>query len=101
MRANDKTAKATPSKERTLVRHSLGSVSGIIAEASKVYREMRDGKIEHDKGRSLVWVLSQLRTMVETQALERLEERLDELSKAAEGGTYGHANADRQARISH
>ena len=73
LKAKDKTATGTPPKERTLVRHALGSVGGIIAETTKVYREARDGKLEHDKARSLVWMLSQLRAMVETQALERLE----------------------------
>ena len=80
------------------MRHPLGSVSGIIAEASKVYREMRDGKLEHDKGRSLVWVLSQLRAMVETQTLERLEQRLDEIT---EGGTHGHESAGRSFSRAH
>ena len=90
LKAKDKTAKGTPLKERTLVRHALGSVGGIIAEMTKVYREARDGKLEHDKARSLVWMLSQLRAMIETQALERLEQRLEELSPSLEGKRNGH-----------
>ena len=61
------------------MRHPLDTLAGVIAETTKVYREMRDDKLDHGKGRSLVWVLSQLRAMVETQALERLEQRLEEL----------------------
>jgi hypothetical protein len=40
------------------------------------------------KGRSLVWVLSILRAALETQSLERLEERLEELAPSIEGKTH-------------
>jgi hypothetical protein len=64
-----KSTEPTPSEEeapeqdgkRSLVRHSLTSLSGLIAEAARVYRAMRDNKIEHGKGRSLVWVFSDAR----------------------------------------
>jgi len=36
--------------------------------------------LDHAEARSLVWMLSQMRGMVETQALERLEQRLEELA---------------------
>lgn len=81
-----------------MVRQPLASVAGLIAEAGRVYREMRDGKLDHDRGRSLVWVLSQMRAMVEAEAIERLEQRLDELSQ---GAMHGHTGADRSARVSH
>ena len=35
----------------------------------------------HDEGRSLVWVLSQMRAMVEAQSLERIEARLAEIEQ--------------------
>ena len=92
-----KTTKATPGKDRSLVRQRLASVAGLIAEAGRIYREMRDGKLDHDK--QSVWVLSQMRAMVEAEAIERLEQRLDELSQ--QGGSHGHTGADRSARLAH
>ena len=95
MARNKKAQLATPRKGRTIVRCSLASLAGIIAEAGKVYREVRTGKVEHEEGRSLVWILSQLRAMVETKALADIEEKLEAL---ANGGTvYGHEISGRQA----
>jgi hypothetical protein len=45
---------------------------------------MNLGKLPHDDGRSLVWVLSQMRAMLETQALEGLEARVDALQAHVE-----------------
>jgi hypothetical protein len=39
--------------KRTLVRRPLDSLNGIIAEATRVYRQVRDGKLDHTEGRSL------------------------------------------------
>jgi len=47
-----------------------------------------------------VWVLSQLRAMVETQALERLEQRLEELAPSIEAHN-GFTSANRSARSAH
>ena len=81
--------------KRSLVRFPLTSLSGLIAEAARVYRQMRDNM----KGRSLVWVLSQIREMVEVQAVERLEQRLEELAPTIEGkSSHAYPNSDRQAR---
>jgi len=107
--AKSKTTEATPSEEeaseqdgkRSLIRHPLTSLSGLIAEAARVYRAMRDNKIEHGKGRSLVWVLSQIRAMVETQALERLEQRLEELAPSIESKSRGFTSTDHPARTAH
>ena len=98
---NDKDDEATPTGKRSKVRHSLETLAGIIGEASKVYREMRDDKLDHNKGRSLIWALSQMRAMVETQALERLEERLEELTPATESRAHGLTRANRTARTAH
>jgi hypothetical protein len=84
--------------KRLLIRHPLTSLSGLIAEPARVYRAMRDNKIEHGKGRSLVWVLSQMRAMIETQALERLEQRLEELAPSIEGKARGFTSTDRPSR---
>ena len=108
MTKKDKRVEATPpekdaseaGKKRTLVRHSVESLAGIIKEAAIVYREMRDNKLDHNQGRSLVWVLSQVRAMVETQALERLEARLEELSPSIEGRN-GYTRANRPTSATH
>ena len=47
----------------------LDTLGGVLAEASAVYREMRLGKIKHDKGRSLIWSLSQMREMISAMVL--------------------------------
>ncbi|MPZ58311.1 MAG: hypothetical protein GEU91_17820 [Rhizobiales bacterium] len=72
---------------------SLTTVGALLSEAGAVYRAMRYGQIEHDEGRSLVWVLAQMRAMVEAQALERIEKRLDELSGVAIERRAPHGNA--------
>jgi hypothetical protein len=33
--------------KRSLVRHALASLSGLIAEATRVYRAARDKKLDH------------------------------------------------------
>ena len=90
-------------KERVYVRLPLTSLSGLIKEAGAVYTKMKTGKLHHEEGRSLVWVLSQIRAMLEAQALERLEAKLDQLGEHAEsiGGRNGHAITGGQARLPH
>ena len=74
MTKKDKDVEATPSEaeadqetgKRSLIRQPLHTLGGIIAEACRVYRQMRDGKLDHQQGRSLVWCLGQMRAMVET-----------------------------------
>jgi hypothetical protein len=108
--SKSKSIEPTPSAEeaseqdikRSLVRNPLTTLSGLIAEAARVYRAMRDNKLDHGKGRSLVWVLSQMRAMVETQALERLEQRLEELAPSIEEKQpRGCTSTDRPSRAAH
>ena len=87
--------------KRSLIRHPLHTLAGLISEASRVYRAMRDNKLDHQQGRSLVWVLGQLRAMIETQALERLEQRLEELAPSIEGKGHGHTTANRTPQSTH
>src|SRR5262249_53534144 len=104
-----KSTEATPSEDgaaeqdakRSLVRNPLTTLSGLIAEAARVYRAMRDDRLDHGKGRSLVWVLAQMRAMVETAALERLEQRLDELAPSMEGKARGFTSTDHPSRRAH
>lgn len=87
--------------KRSLVRHPLNTLSGLIAEAAKVYRQARDKKLDHAEARSLVWMLAQMRGMVETQALERLEQRLEEIAPTIEGSSHGHSSANQATRATH
>jgi hypothetical protein len=55
---------------------------------------MRGGKMDHEKGRSLVWVLSQMRAMVEAQALERIEARLEQMGGVQATRIINHSDGD-------
>jgi hypothetical protein len=93
--------KATP-RIITRRRDPLTTLLGLLTEASRIYRKMKAGQLDHEKGRSLVWVLAQMRSMVETQHLERIEGKLNELHATAESRgliTNGHDSADPQARL--
>jgi hypothetical protein len=95
--------KATPRiiKRR---RDPLTTLSGLLTEASRIYRRMKGGKLDHDEGRSLVWVLSQMRSMVEARHLEGIETKLSQLQATAESRgliSHGHDGAGAQARGSH
>jgi hypothetical protein len=63
---------------------------------------MRQGKIKHDEGRSLVWVLSQVRAMHEAISLERLESRINDVAEKA-GVTINARNqiSSQPARLNH
>ena len=60
-----------PAKERRYKR-PLSTLGGLISETARIYRKMKAGKLDHDVGRSLVWVLAQQRAMLEAEALERI-----------------------------
>jgi hypothetical protein len=99
-----KTRKTTPRKNKQLVRETLSSLSGLIKEAGIVYRLMRAGRLPHEEGRSLVWVLAQMRAMIEAQHLERIEAKLNQLQATAESRgmlPHGHASADQPSRLAH
>ena len=101
MKTNTKKGKATSRAKWSLVRAPLSSLGGVIAETTKVYREARNGKITHNQARSLVWMLSQLRAMLETQALECIEQRLEELEPTIETHKPGHGGINRPIRLAH
>jgi hypothetical protein len=87
---------------RKIVRLPLTSLSGLIKEAGRVYRRMKDNKMDHETGRSLVWVLDRLRGMLEAQALERVEARLNELSEqAGRSNSNGRPLTIEHARLLH
>ena len=111
MTKKEKTSEASPSGEedaaeagstkRSLIRHPLHTLAGLIAEATRVYRQARDKKLDHGEARSLVWMLAQMRAMVETQALECLEQRLEEIAPSIEGKAHGYQGANHPSRTSH
>lgn len=86
---------------RTMVRNSVESLSGVLGEMARIYREMKAGKRDHAEGRSLVWVLSQLRAGVEAKAIEDLEAKLDKVAEAHGISGNGNQSAARQARRPH
>ena len=73
-----------PPKKRRLRRDPLTSLAGLIGEAGRIYRAMKSGKMDHERGRSLMWSLAQIRPMLEAQALEGIEKRLEQLTDHAE-----------------
>jgi hypothetical protein len=96
-----KTQEEDEDAKHSRIRHALDSLPGVIKETCKVYREMRADQLDHMKGRSLVWVLSILRAALETQALERLEQRLEELAPSIESKNSGYPTAARQTSRTH
>jgi hypothetical protein len=105
LKDRDKTQKPVPSPEGELkpspIRFALDTLPGVIKEICAVYRLMRRDELDHLKGRSLVWVLSMLRAALETQSLERLEQRLEELAPSIEGKSHGHQGATRPNLTAH
>ena len=83
---------------RKIVRMPLTSLAGLIKEAARVYARVKDGKMPHEEGRSLVWILAQMRAMVEAEHLVRIEAKLTQLSETAQQRgllTYnGHQDAE-------
>jgi hypothetical protein len=73
----------------------------VIKEICAVYRLMRRDELDHLKGRSLVWVLSMLRAALETQSLERLEQRLEELAPSTESKGHGFTSSNPTPRATH
>ena len=54
--------------------------------------------LDHEKGRSLVWVLAQMRAMLEAQELEQMNARLEELAQLAES-RYGAAGSSGREQL--
>jgi hypothetical protein len=66
----------------------LDSLTGILKEMGNVYREMRQGTTKIADGTRLIYSLKCMRDVLETIAVERLEDRLDQLEGArGHGGT--------------
>lgn len=57
----------------------LDSLKGILCEMSQIYRELRHGQTPIADGTKLIYCLRCMRDVIETLAIERLEERLDQV----------------------
>jgi hypothetical protein len=89
-------------RKGALIRYPLTTLSGLLNESARVYRAMRKGKLQHEEGRSLVWVLAQMRAMVETQIIETLEQRLAMLEgNVIQGNSRGLPAPNREIRPVH
>ena len=68
--------RATP----TLVKIDLKSIDDVRLEMAKIYREMRNQKIDAADGTKLIYVLSQIGKMIEIHDIEKrinlIEEKL-------------------------
>ena len=45
--------------------------------ACRIFRKVESSKLSHEIDRSLIWQLAQIRPMLESEALERIEEKLE------------------------
>ena len=45
--------------------------------ACRIFRKVESSKLSHEIDRSLIWQLAQIRPMLEFEALERIEEKLE------------------------
>ena len=61
-------------------RNPLATLKGLTRESSQIYRKVKKGRIDHEQGRSLVWVLAQMRAMVEAQLLDSIQGKLEQLA---------------------
>jgi hypothetical protein len=57
----------------------LDRLSNVRIEMAKLYRQARTGKIEPAAASRFVYMLKEIRCCLESEALERIEARLDEI----------------------
>jgi hypothetical protein len=69
-------------------RHAKSSRGLLVSKSAPRRRQLGHTTAVHEKGRSLMWSLSQIRPMLEAQQLEQMNARLEELVQLAES-RYG------------
>jgi hypothetical protein len=69
--------------------------------ACRIFRKVESGKMPHQIGRSLIWQLAQTRPILESEALERIEEKLEQLGGGKVTRIFGDEGDDRPPLISH
>ena len=58
-------------------RINLGSLKSVRLEASRVYKEMRSGKIEGSEGTKLIYALTSIGKLIESDAIVQRIEALE------------------------
>lgn len=96
------TRQPKPKGGRGAVKTRLTRLSDVIGELGKIYRAVKAKQMDMERGKALAWILSQLRSALETQTLERLEQRLEELAPTIEGNvSRGYTPAARPPQLTH
>jgi hypothetical protein len=90
-----------PQKAKQFRLGPLGTLNQIIVALGKTIRAMADDSIESQKGARIANALGIARACLETQTLQQVEARLDELQALAAEGTFhlGHKQADDRAPV--
>src|SRR5215813_3117834 len=78
----------------------LGTLNQVMVALGKTIRAMADGTLESQVGSRICNGLGIMRQCLETQTLDRLGERLDQL-EGARGMGYGTAKHDQPHHVSH
>jgi hypothetical protein len=79
----------------------LGNLNQVIKALGQTLRAMASGELDGQLGARLCSGLGILRSAMETQQLQIIEQKLDELqSAAAQGGFYGHRQMARTRGLS-
>lgn len=64
----------------------LRTADDVRAEAERVYRDARNGRIEPSEGTKLVYMLSQITTMIELGDIDRRLTAIEEATAEQSGG---------------
>ncbi len=94
--------KAAPSRKRI----KLETPMDALKETARLYREMREGRIDHAAARGMVWVLAEARKMMETAVIMARVEAMEAAMAAGHPapqlehleGVRAEARADEQAQ---
>ena len=78
----------------------LGTLNQVIVALGKTIRAMADGTLDSQVGSRICNGLGIMRQCLETQTLDRLGERLDQL-EGARGMGYGTTQHDQPHHVSH
>jgi hypothetical protein len=65
----------------------LDRLSSVRLEMARVYRKARNNKLDLDRAKSLMWMLAQVRGVIEAEVHERRTEELAARIAALEGRT--------------
>ena len=89
LNGNDESPRGLPLPKRRRGRDPLSTLAGLRQRACRIFRKVESGKLSHEIGRSLIWQLAQIRPMLEAEALERIESKLEQLGGGKVTRLYG------------